>query len=293
MKAGYVALIGRPNVGKSTLLNRLVGQKLSIVSFRPQTTRHRILGIKTSAEAQIIFIDTPGMHSGEKRAINRYLNRTASTAVGHADVIVWVVDAPQWRPEDDIIGKRLATTTTPLILAINKIDQVGDKERLLPFLAAATHRFPFREVVPMSATKGTNLDALERAIIALMPDGDPIYAEDQVSDRPTRFFAAEVIREKLLFRLGQEVPHALTVEIESFKEQDSLVTIHAIIWVERQGQKGIVIGKGGELLKAVGTLARRDLERMLDSKVNLQLWVKVREGWSDNEAALRSLGYAE
>jgi len=293
MRAGYVALVGRPNVGKSTLLNRLVGQKLSIVSFRPQTTRHRILGIKTTAAAQMIFIDTPGIHVGDRRAINRYLNQAAQSALGNADVIIWVIDQPQWRPGDDAVEDRLANIGVPVILAINKIDRVSDKKSLLPFLSTANDRFAFQEIIPLSAFKGTNVEVLERSAMALIPEGEAIYPADQLSDRPLRFFAAEVVREKLLYRLGQEVPHALTVEIDAFEEHPALATIHAVIWVERRGQKGIVIGKHGKLLKDAGSESRRELEAMLGKKVNLQLWVKVREGWSDNEAALRTLGYAE
>jgi GTP-binding protein Era len=293
MKVGYVALVGRPNVGKSTLLNRLLGQKLSIVSFRPQTTRHRILGIKTVPDGQLIFIDTPGIHVGEKRAMNRYLNQTANAALGHSDVIVWLIDGPMWQAADEMVRKRLAQTETPVILAINKADQLADKTCLLPFMKGAGEKFPFREVIPVSALKGSNVEALERSVFALLPEGTPIYPEDQLSDRPQRFFVAEVIREKLLFRLGQEIPYALTVSIEAFQERQALITIHATIWVEREGQKAIVIGRQGSLLKAVGSSARRDLQAMLEKQVNLQLWVKVREGWSDNDAALRTLGYAE
>lgn len=293
MKVGYVALVGRPNVGKSTLLNRLLGQKLSIVTFRPQTTRHRILGIKSVSEGQLIFVDTPGIHSGQQRAMNRYLNQAANGALAYADVIVWLIDGPVWRPDDDVVGKRLAQHAVPVILAINKSDQVTDKTRLLPFMRDAGGKFAFREVIPISALKGLNVAALERSVLALLPEGDPIYPEDQLSDRPQRFFVAEAIREKLLLRLGQEVPYGVTVSIESFRERQSLIDIHATIWVEREGQKAIVIGRQGSLLKAVGSAARRDLQVMLEKPVNLQLWVKVREGWSDNEAALRSLGYAE
>lgn len=293
MKVGYVALVGRPNVGKSTLLNRLLGQKLSIVSFRPQTTRHRILGIKTLPEGQLIFIDTPGLHTGQRRAMNRYLNRAADSALGHADVIVWLIDRPEWLPADEVVRQRLAHHEIPVVLAINKCDRLSDKTALLPFLKEAGRRLSFREVIPLSALKGSNVEALERAVMALLPEGELIYPEDQLSDRPQRFFVAEVIREKLLFRLGQELPYALTVTIEAFQEHPTLVTIHATIWVEREGQKAIVIGRQGNLLKAVGSSARRELQSMLDKRVNLQLWVKVREGWSDNETALRTLGYAE
>jgi GTP-binding protein Era len=293
MRVGYVALVGRPNVGKSTLLNRLIGQKLSIVSAKPQTTRHRILGVKTTPASQMIFIDTPGLHQAGHRAMNRYLNRSADSALGHADVIVWLIDQPGWTPGDEVVHRRLSVVEAPVILAINKADRLADKTQLLPFLKNAEAYFPFREIVPVSALKGSNLDALEKSVGALLPEGEPIYPDDQLSDRPLRFFAAELIREKLLYRLGQEVPYALTVSIESFKESPTLATIHATIWVERSGQKAIVIGRQGSLLKDIGTAARRELQALLERRVNLQLWVKVREGWSDNDAALRSLGYAD
>jgi GTPase len=293
MKVGYVALVGSPNVGKSTLLNRLVGQKLSIVSSRPQTTRHRILGIKTTPGCQLIFIDTPGLHAGGGRGINQCLNRAAERALGHADAIIWLIDGPRWKPSDAPVRKRLAGLSAPLILAINKIDRLNDKSSLLPFLSSATDGLTFHEIVPISATKGTNVEELERCLVSLMPEGEPMYPEDQVTDRPMRFFASEVIREKLLFRVGQEVPHALTVEIESYSETPALITIHATIWVERKGQKAIVIGRQGDVLKAVGSAARLELERTVGKKINLQLWVKVKEGWSDSEAALRHFGYSD
>lgn len=293
MKAGYVALVGSPNVGKSTLLNRLVGQKLSIVSSRPQTTRHRILGIKTTVRAQLVFIDTPGLHAGIRRGINQLLNRAAESALSHADAVVWLIDGPRWRPSDEPVRRRLAEVAAPIVLAINKIDRVTDKTQLLPFLSSANEGQDFHEIIPISATKGTNVEALEQCLIALMPEGEAIYPGDQVTDRPLRFFASELIREKLLYRVGQEVPHALTVEIESYKETASLVTIHATVWVERPGQKLIVIGRQGEVLKTVGTAARRELEDLIGKKVNLQLWVKVKEGWSDSVTALRRFGYSD
>jgi GTP-binding protein Era len=293
MKVGYVALVGSPNVGKSTLLNRLVGQKLSIVSRRPQTTRHRILVIKTGPSSQIIFIDTPGLHAGNRRGINRCINRAAESALGHADVIVWLIDGPHWKSADEQVRRRLAGSTTPIILAINKIDRLADKSSLLPFLSSGDHGLEFHEIVPISAAKGINLEALEECIVALLPTGELAFPEEQVTDRPMRFFAAELVREKLLSRVGQEVPHSLTVDIESYGETGGLVTIHATIWVERKGQKTIVIGREGAVLKAVGTAARRELEAMVGKKVNLQLWVKVKDGWADSDAALRQFGYTD
>lgn len=293
MKSGYVAIVGRPNVGKSTLLNHLVGQKISITSRRPQTTRHRIHGIRTTAEGQAVFVDTPGIHASEKRAMNRYLNKTASSALGDVDVVVWMIDRAAWLPEDELVLQRIRTAGAPVILAINKIDRIEDKDQLLPFLQSAAERFDFAAMIPLSALKGSNLDVLDRAIMNLLPAGAPVFPEDQVTDRSMRFMAAEIIREKLLRALGQEVPHAITVEIEQFKQDGALTRISALIWVEREGQKAIVIGAQGVVLKKVGERARHDLERMLDGKVFLQLWVKVKEGWSDDERALRSLGYAD
>lgn len=293
MKAGYVALVGRPNAGKSTLLNHLVGQKICITSRRPQTTRHRIHGIKTTESGQAIFVDTPGIHAEQKRAMNRYLNKTASSALMGVDVIVWVVDQWRWHPENDIVLEQLRNATCPVILAVNKIDQCEDKEKLLPFLDDAAKRFDFAAIVPIAALRNTNLDRLEATIMELLPDSDLIYPEDQITDRPQRFFAAETIREKLIRSLGQEVPHALTVQIEKYEELEGLTRIHAVIWVEREGQKVIVIGKDGEVMKKVGQRAREEMEKILEHKVYLNLWVKVKKGWSDNERAMQSLGYID
>jgi GTP-binding protein Era len=293
MKTGYVALVGRPNAGKSTMLNHLIGQKISITSRRPQTTRHRIHGIKTSELGQAIFVDTPGIHAEQKRAMNRYMNKTASSVLQGVDVIVWVIDQWTWQAENEVVVEQLRNASSPVILALNKIDQCEDKEVLLPFLDDVAKRFDFAAIVPVSALKNQNLDRLESAIMALLPEGEPIYPEDQITDRPQRFFAAEIIREKLIRSLGQEVPHAITVEIEEFKDEGELTRIHAIIWVEREGQKVIVIGKQGEVLKKVGQRAREEMEKMLERKVYLNLWVKVKKGWSDNERALQSLGYTD
>jgi GTP-binding protein Era len=293
MKSGTVALVGRPNVGKSTLLNHLIGQKVSIVSRRPQTTRHRIHGIKTTEAGQAVFVDTPGIHASQKRAMNRYLNRTAGSALADVDLVVWVIDRPGFLPEDELVLERLRMAQAPVILAINKVDRLEDKAVLLPFLESVQTLYPFAAMIPVSALKGGNLENLELKIMELLPEGEPMFPEDQVTDRSVRFMAAEIIREKLLRALGQEVPHALSVEIEQYKEEGGLTRIAALIWVEREGQKAIVIGHQGEVLKKVGERSRLDLEHMLDSKVYLQLWVKVKENWSDDERALRSLGYAE
>ena len=291
MNCGFVALIGRPNVGKSTLMNHLLKQKISITSRKPQTTRHRILGINTTEDGQAIYMDTPGMHNSEKRALNRYLNRTADTTLLGVDVIVWLIDGLSWHEYDEVIFKKLEQAGLPVILAANKVDKVTDKEAILTFFNDAQHRFPFKHLVPISALKRTNLDELEKLIMALLPERDFIYPEDQVTDRSERFLAAEIVREKLTRRLGDELPYALTVEIERYEEKPSITKIYAIIWVERLTQKNIVIGKDGEMLKKVGTDARIDIEKLIGQKVYLQLWVKVKKGWSDSERALQSLGF--
>lgn len=292
-RCGYVAIVGRPNVGKSTLLNRLIGQKISITSRKPQTTRHRILGIKTVDGAQLVFVDTPGVHRDGKRAINRHMNRTALAAIQDVDAIVFVVDGLEWTDEDQLVLDALKGVATPVILALNKVDTLPQKEVLLPYLQQLGEKMQFAEVFPLSAQKGTNVDVLENKLIELLPESEPIYAEDQVTDRSERFLAAEFIREKLMRSLGQEIPYALTVEIEQFKMDGALRRVAAVIFVEREGQKRIVIGKAGQGLKEVGRQAREQMERTFGSKVFLELWVKVREGWSDDERALRSLGYTD
>jgi GTP-binding protein Era len=291
MNCGFVALIGRPNVGKSTLMNHLLKQKISITSRKPQTTRHRILGINTTEDGQAIYMDTPGMHNSEKRALNRYLNRTADTTLLGVDVIVWLIDGLSWHEYDEVIFKKLEQAGLPVILAANKVDKVVDKEEILTFFNEAQHRFPFKHLVPISALKRTNLDELEQLIMALLPERELIYPADQVTDRSERFLAAEIVREKLTRRLGDELPYALTVEIERYEEKPNITKIYAIIWVERLTQKNIVIGKDGEMLKKVGTDARLDIEKLIGQKVYLQLWVKVKKGWSDSERALQSLGF--
>ncbi len=291
MNCGFVALIGRPNVGKSTLMNHLLKQKISITSRKPQTTRHRILGINTTEAGQAIYMDTPGMHGSEKKALNRYLNRTAETTLLGVDVIVWLIDGLSWHEYDEVIFKKLEQAGLPVILAVNKVDKVKDKDAILTFFAEAQHRFPFEHLIPISALKRTNLDQLESLIMTLLPASDLIYPEDQITDRPERFLAAEIIREKLTRRLGDELPYALTVEIERYEELPGITKIYAIIWIERLTQKNIVIGKEGEMLKKVGTDARFDIEKLIGQKVYLQLWVKVKKNWSDNERAMQSLGF--
>ncbi|HSJ48006.1 MAG TPA: GTPase Era [Gammaproteobacteria bacterium] len=290
-RSGYVALVGRPNVGKSTLLNRILGQKVSITSRRPQTTRHRILGIKTGAQVQAVYVDTPGLHRGGKRAMNRYMNRAATDALQDVDVVVFVVEGTRWTDEDELVLEKLRQVSCPVILAINKIDRVVDKKALLPYLQQVSRHMDFSQIIPLSAKQGSQVGELEQAVEALLPESTPFYPEDQVTDRSMRFMAAELVREKLFRKLGQELPYGITVEIEQFKEEDGLFRINALIWVERDSQKAIVIGKQGALLREVGRESRIDMEEAFGQKVFLELWVKVKEGWADDERALRSLGY--
>ena len=291
MNCGFVALIGRPNVGKSTLMNHVLKQKISITSRKPQTTRHRITGINTTEAGQIIYVDTPGMHADGKQALNRYLNKTADTTLLGVDVVVWVIDGLYWHEYDDIIFKKLEQAGLPVILAVNKVDKIQNKDDVLAFFAAAQQRYPFEHIIPISALKGNNLDQLEKSILALLPEADLIYGEDQVTDRSERFLCAEIIREKLTRRLGAELPYASTVEIQLYQEKAQLTKIYAVIWVERLTQKNIVVGSQGDMLKSIGTDARVDIERLIGRKVYLQLWVKVKKGWSNNERALQSLGF--
>lgn len=291
-RSGYVAVIGRPNVGKSTLINRILGQKLCITSRRPQTTRHRILGIKTTDAAQLIYVDTPGLHSDGKKAMNRYMNRAAASSIDDVDVIAFVIDGQSWTEEDQRVLKRIEKDArAPVVLVLNKIDKLADKATLLPKIEQLAAQYKFADVVPISARKGMNIETLETTLTGLLPTGELIYDAEQLTDRSSRFLAAEMVREKLFRHLGQELPYSLTVEIEQFLEEGNLYRISAVIYVERSGQKSIVIGKKGELLKQVGQDAREEMEKLFGCKVFLQLWVKVREGWSDNERSLRNLGY--
>lgn len=290
---GHVAIIGRPNVGKSTLLNNLLGQKISITSRKPQTTRHRLLGIKTSGDNQIIYVDTPGLHRHKKNAMNRYLNRAATTSMVGVDIIVWLVEALQWTKEDDFVLSALTNISVPVILGVNKVDKVAVKGDLLPYLQEISHRHDFAETFPMSALNGLNLVELEAKIIELLPFNIPLFPEEQITNRSERFLTAEIIREKLVRRLSAELPYRLTVQVEHFSSDKKLTHIAAIIWVETKGQKGIVIGSRGTVLKLVGEAARKDIEVMLEKKVFLQLWVKVKQGWCDDDRALQQLGYSE
>lgn len=290
-RCGYAAIIGRPNVGKSTLLNRILGQKIAITSPRPQTTRHKIIGIKTEAAGQAVYVDTPGIHRGGKRAINRYMNKAARSSVAEVDVVVLVVDATRWTDEDDSILQGLAAQEAPVIVAVNKVDMLADKEALLPYIKTLAEKFNFAAIVPLSARKGDNIERLEAEVLARLPEGEALFPEDQVTDRSQRFIAAELIREKLMRRLGEELPYAITVEIEKFAVEGGLFRIHAVIWVEKDSQKAIVIGKGGSMLKEIGQHAREDMEKIFDAKVFLETWVRVKEGWSEDERLLRKLGY--
>lgn len=290
---GHVALLGRPNVGKSTLLNALIGADLSIVSPKPQTTRHRILGIATHDHAQIAFLDTPGLHEGGKRAMNRQLNRVARHAPDEADVLLHVIAAPRWTDEDEQVWKLIEQRDIPCLLVINKIDLVKDKADLLPFVESISKRHAYQGIHYLQATRGKGLKALMNDVVRLLPEGQAVYAEDDLTDRSERFLAAEMIREQLMLRLSDELPYATTVEIERFEQDGELARISAAIWVEREGQKAIVIGAGGAQLKAIGSQARRRMETMFGGKVFLQLWVKVRENWSDDDGLLRQLGYMD
>ncbi len=290
---GYVAIIGRPNVGKSTLLNHLLGHKITITSRKPQTTRHRLLGIKTENNTQIIYIDTPGFHQRKHNAMNRYLNHTAMSSIEGVDVILWLVEALHWTSEDNYVLNAIAQLSIPIILGVNKIDKISNKEDLLPYLQEVAIKHNFAEIIPLSARQGQNLVKLETQITDLLPLSIPLFPKEQITDRTERFLVAELIREKLIRRLGAELPYRLTVQIEHFENLTDLTHISAIIWVEHKGQKAIVIGKKGKMLKAVGKEARKDMETLLACKIFLQLWVKVKQGWCDDERALQQLGYYE
>jgi GTP-binding protein Era len=292
-RCGYVAIVGRPNVGKSTILNHILGQKLSITSRKPQTTRHRILGIVTRDKVQAIYVDTPGIHGEQRKALNRYMNRAAQKAQRDVDVILFVVDALKWTPDDDIVLAQLKAQSTPVVLVINKVDTIEDKTRLLPRIAELSALMNFADVVPVSALRGHNLDKLHTQVGGYLPFAPPFFNEDQITDRSQRFLAAEMIREKIMRQLGDEVPYELTVEIDEFKKEGKLLRISATILVERAGQKAIVIGEGGQRLKLIGQEARLDMESFFSSKVMLTLWVKIKGGWSDDERALKSLGYSD
>jgi len=289
-RSGFAALVGRPNVGKSTLLNALVGEKLSIVTPRPQTTRHRILGVVTLPHAQIAFVDTPGLHVKAARALNKAMNRTATAALEDADLVVLVVEALRWTSEDQLALERIVRATRPVIAAVNKIDRVRPRERLLPYLAELGARHAFLAVVPVSALRADNIEDLRDTIAAHLPRGPALFPDGELTDRGVSFRIAETIREKLTLELNQEVPYGIAVQVERLTEEEGVLTVDAAIWVDREGQKPIVIGARGERLKRVGRAARLALNEMLGRRLHLNLWVKVRENWADNARALRELG---
>jgi len=289
-RSGFAALVGRPNVGKSTLLNALVGEKLSIVTPRPQTTRHRILGVVTLPRAQIVFVDTPGLHLKAARALNKAMNRTATAALEDADLAVLVVEALRWTSEDELALERIVRAARPAIAAVNKIDRVRERVRLLPYLAELGARHTFLAIVPVSALRADNIVDLRDTIAAHLPPGPALFPQGELTDRGVSFRIAETIREKLTLELNQEVPYGIAVEVERLTEEEGVLTVDAAIWVDREGQKPIVIGARGERLKRVGRAARLALNEMLGRRLHLNLWVKVRENWADNARALRELG---
>ena len=289
--AGLVAVIGRPNVGKSTLVNRMVGYRVSIVSPKSQTTRHRILGIDTREDGQIVWVDTPGLHSDGKKAINRYMNRAARGSLADVHLGALVIEAGQWREEDEAAFAALASSGLVRVLILNKVDRIRDKSELLPFLARVTEGRDFAAVFPVSAERGVGLEDLRRGLLALLPPSEPLFGEDEVTDRSERFLVTELIREQLMRQLGAELPYATTVAIDSYKEEGRLLRIAATVYGERPGQKAIVIGAGGSRMRSIGQAARIAIEQQFERKVFLELWCKVREAWSDNEAGLRGFGY--
>lgn len=294
LESAFVAIVGRPNVGKSTLLNRILGQKVSITSRKPQTTRHRILGIETEGSRQIVYVDTPGLHQDEKRAINRLMNRAATSSLSGVDVVLFVVEAGKWTSDDALVLNKLKQLSTPIVVVVNKIDQVKDKATLLPYLEEFAQRHAFAEIIPVSAATGTQVETLREQVHKYARPGVHHFPEDYVTDRSIRFMVAEIIREKLMRFTGDELPYSTTVEIEQYAKSPAGTThIHGLILVEREGQKKMVIGARGQKLKTIGTEARHDIEQLIGGKVHLQLWVKVKSGWADDERALRSLGYGE
>ncbi|WP_294900036.1 GTPase Era [Tatumella sp. UBA2305] len=291
---GFIAIVGRPNVGKSTLLNQLLGQKISITSRKPQTTRHRIMGIDTRDNYQAIYVDTPGLHMEEKRAINRLMNKAASSSIGDVELVIFVVEGTRWTDDDEMVLGKLKAGKAPVVLAINKIDNLQDKSILLPHIQMLSQKMNFLDVVPLSAEHGNNVDTIASIVHKHLPEADHHFPEDYVTDRSQRFMASEIIREKLMRFLGAELPYSVTVEIEQFVNNErGGYDIHGLILVEREGQKKMVIGNKGAKIKTIGIEARKDMEQMFEVKVHLELWVKVKSGWADDERALRSLGYTD
>jgi GTP-binding protein Era len=289
---GMVAIVGRPNVGKSTLLNKMLGQKVSITSRKPQTTRHRILGIDTEDKYQTVYIDTPGLHIEEKRTINRLMNRAAASSLNDVGLVLFLVEGTHWTEDDQMVLTKIKQSGTECWLLVNKTDNVKDKEELLPHLRWLGEQHDFKQIMPISAKLGKNVEELRQLVFATLPQSEFYYPEDHITDRSSRFMAAEIIREKLMRFTGDELPYSVTVEIEQFLLADNgMYRINGLILVERESQKRMVIGKGGQRLKTIGAEARRDMENLFDNKVFLELWVKVKSGWADDERALRSLGY--
>ena len=291
-RSGMIALVGRPNVGKSTLMNRILGEKISIVSRRPQTTRHRVLGIHSTDAYQMVFVDTPGIHQS-KRKINQRMVQAATTALEGVDAIVLVVEALRWTGGEDAILERLRQVSTPVIAVVNKVDRVQPREKLLPYLDELQGRYPFAAIVPTAAYKGDNLAPLLSELEVRLPEGPALFPEDQITDKSMRFLAAELVREQLFHQLGQEVPYATEVVVDRFEETGKRTEIQATILVERESQKAIVLGKGGRRIKEVGSRARQAIEYLLEARVHLELYVQVRAGWSSDERALSELGYEE
>ena len=291
---GLVAIVGRPNVGKSTLLNAILGQKISITSKKPQTTRHRILGILTEENHQAVLVDTPGLHVDEKRAINRLMNRAASSSIAEVELIVFLVEGTHWTEDDQLVLKKIQQSGAPCILAVNKVDNVQDKEALLPHLQMLAEQYDFKDILPMSAKKGDNVEKIKQLCLDALPEEDFWFPEDYITDRSSRFMASEIMREKLMRFTGDELPYSTTVEIEQFKQdQQGILHINALVLVERNSQKRMVIGNKGDRLKTIGQEARRDMETLFGQQVFLETWVKVKSGWADDERALRSLGYGD
>ncbi|MDX1404286.1 MAG: GTPase Era [Woeseiaceae bacterium] len=290
-RCGFIAVVGRPNVGKSTLVNAMLGHKISIVTPKPQTTRHRILAVDSRDNCQLIFVDTPGLHRGARKAINRMMNRTAAAALADADAVLFVTEANRWTQEDSDVLQRLQRATCPVIAVMNKVDKVHPKEQLLQAIDDMSRRHAFAEVMPLSALKGDNVETLAKILPDLLPESEPLFPVDMLTDRGQAFRAAEIIREKLMLNLQQEIPYGLTVQVENLAQDDSGITIHATVWVERDSQKGIVVGKNGSVLKKVGRAARLELKRELGVPVHLELWTKVKGNWADNEQDLLLLGY--
>jgi GTP-binding protein Era len=290
-RCGFVAVVGRPNVGKSTLINAVMGRKVSIVTAKPQTTRHRILAVRTEGDTQIVFIDTPGLHRKAGKAMNRLMNRTAASALADADLVLFVTEAERWTEEDGDVLRRLKTVKAPVVAVLNKVDLVKPKEKLLAIIGETSRRREFADIVPLSASKKDNLDALLELIPGYLPESPHLFPSEMQTDRGIDFHAAEIIREKLTLSLHQELPYGLTVQIERFDEEAGQTVIHAVIWVERDSQKGIVVGKRGAVLKRIGREARLELKEQLGRPVHLELWVKVKDNWADSEKDLQRLGY--